>query len=150
MLKGIPALLTTEALTMLSAMGHGDVLAVVDRNYPAAANHARVATLAGADAPTAIAAIAELLPVDTFVDPSVWGMVPDPTPDADADARIPTHGEITRILTDSEGRDVTVTPLPRTAFYAAARQAYGAILTSESRPFSCFLITKGVVFPPAD
>ncbi|GAA2014986.1 hypothetical protein JL107_08810 [Nakamurella flavida] len=146
MLKGIPALLTTEALTMLSAMGHGDVLAVVDRNYPAAANHARVATLAGADAPTAIAAIAELLPVDTFVDPSVWGMVPDD----EADAVIPTHGEITRILTDAEGRDVTVTPLARTAFYAAARQAYGAILTSESRPFSCFLITKGVVFPPAD
>lgn len=146
MLKGIPALLTTEALTMLSAMGHGDVLAVVDRNYPAAANHARVATLAGADAPTAIAAIAELLPVDTFVDPSVWGMVPDD----EAGAVIPTHGEITRILTDAEGRDVTVTPLARTAFYAAARQAYGAILTSESRPFSCFLITKGVVFPAAD
>lgn len=145
MLKGIPALVTTEVLTMLSAMGHGDVLAVVDRNYPAAANHPRVATLAGADAPTAIAAIAELLPVDTFVDPSVWGMVPD----GDPSAVIQTHAETARILSAAEGRTVSVAPLARTEFYAAARQAYGAILTSESRPFSCFLITKGVVFPPA-
>ena len=32
MLKGLPAVLTPDLLWALSAMGHGDVLAVVDAN----------------------------------------------------------------------------------------------------------------------
>lgn len=146
MLKGIPAVLGPEALQLLAAMGHGDTLAVVDRNYPAYSHHDRVVALAGTDATTAMTAIAQLLPIDTFVAPSVWGMVPDDDPDA----RVETHVEVARILSEAEGRDTIVTPLRRTDFYAAARAAYGAVLTAESRPFSCFLLTKGVVFPPAD
>ena len=40
MLIGIPPLLGPELLATLRAMGHGDELAIVDGNYPAA-EHAR-------------------------------------------------------------------------------------------------------------
>lgn len=35
MLKRIPAFMDAELLWVLAAMGHGDELAVVDRNFPA-------------------------------------------------------------------------------------------------------------------
>ena len=34
MLKGIPAFMDAELLWVLAAMGHGDELVVVDRNFP--------------------------------------------------------------------------------------------------------------------
>ena len=36
MLKSIPPLLTPDALHALCSMGHGDELAIVDANFPAA------------------------------------------------------------------------------------------------------------------
>ena len=146
MLKGIPDILGPDALWMIAAMGHGDTLAVVDRNYPLHSQHSRVVTLAGVDSTQAIAALASLLPIDTFVSPSVWAMVPDDDPAAE----IATHGEAGRILSAAENRPIEVAALRRTEFYVMARKAFGAVLTSESRPFSCFILTKGVVFPESD
>lgn len=37
MLKGLAPLLTPELLYALAQMGHGDEIAIVDRNYPAVA-----------------------------------------------------------------------------------------------------------------
>ena len=36
MLKGLSALLNADLLWVLQSMGHGDRLALVDRNFPAA------------------------------------------------------------------------------------------------------------------
>ena len=38
MLKGIHPLLSPDLLHALAAMGHGDTLAIVDGNFPAASN----------------------------------------------------------------------------------------------------------------
>ena len=85
MLKGISPVLGAEALWVLAAMGHGDDLALVDRNFPAAEVASRTVT-----------------------------------------------GRLVRL----DGVDAT----------AAARQAFAVIQTTESRPYGCFLIRKGVVF----
>ena len=77
MLKGIDPLLTPDLLRLLAQMGHGDVLAVVDRNYPAHAAGAPVVELAGADLVGALRAILAVLPVDTFIDPPAWHMLMD-------------------------------------------------------------------------
>jgi L-fucose mutarotase len=81
-LKNIDALLNADLLGHLAAMGHGDVLALVDRNYPAAAMAQRLVTLSGVDVTTAARAILSVLPVDTFVEPAVlrMGAVGDETP----------------------------------------------------------------------
>ena len=36
--------------------------------------------------------------------------------------------------------------IERFAFYEAARQAFAVVATSESRPYGCFLLKKGVIF----
>ncbi|MGN6600195.1 MAG: RbsD/FucU domain-containing protein, partial [Actinomycetes bacterium] len=76
MLKGIDPLVTPELLHGLAAMGHGDVLALVDRNYPSASSERPVIRLAGADLMGAAAAISSLLPIDTFVERAVAVMQP--------------------------------------------------------------------------
>ena len=143
MLKGIPELLGAELLWTLAAMGHGDVLAVVDRNYPAHSLHQRVTTLAGVSVRSAMEAIGRVLPVDDFIELPVRGMVPD----GDSEAELPVHRDVAAILSRHEGRSIEVAPLPRGAFYDSARTAFAAVLTAEAEPYSCFLMTKGVVFP---
>ena len=78
-LKGISPVLGAEALWVLAAMGHGDDLALVDRNFPAAEVASRTVTgrlvrLDGVDATAAARAIFSLLPVDGFVDDPIRRM----------------------------------------------------------------------------
>ncbi len=79
MLKKIPRLLSAEALNALMLMGHGDEFLICDVNHPAATVardtvYGQIIDLAGADIPTALAAILELFPVDTFVEQTVKRM----------------------------------------------------------------------------
>src|SRR4051794_37523938 len=67
MLKGINPLLSPALLHVLAAMGHGDELAVVDRNYPAYGAGRPVIHLDGVATTAALTAILEHLPLDTFV-----------------------------------------------------------------------------------
>jgi L-fucose mutarotase len=140
-LKGIPAVLTPDLLWAIHAMGHGDVLAVVDANYPAYALHNRVLPLAGVDITTALAAIGTLFPVDRAIEPAVFAM----TPDGDPGATVPTHTEVADVLTRTEGRPVSIGALERSDFYPRAREAFAVVLTGETRSYACFLVTKGVV-----
>jgi L-fucose mutarotase len=140
-LKGIPAVLTPDLLWAIHAMGHGDVLAVVDANYPAYALHNRVLPLAGVDITTAVAAIGALYPVDQAIEPAVFAM----TPDGDPGATVASHTAVAEVLTRTEGRPVSIGPVERSDFYPRAREAFAVVLTGETRSYACFLITKGVV-----
>lgn len=141
MLKALPPLITPELLFTLAAMGHGDRIAIVDRNYPALARHGRVHPLAGVDTTVAAAAILQLLPVDDFVAPAAFRMVPDSGGGAEFEA----HRMMAQALQEAEGRAVALDPVERTAFYDLAQSAYAVVQTSDARPYSCFVITKGVV-----
>ena len=60
MLKHVPPFMDAELLWILAAMGHGDELAVVDRNFPAQSTadctaSGKLVTLAGLNAPEAVA-----------------------------------------------------------------------------------------------
>ena len=141
MLKNIPSLLTPDLLQTLAAMGHGDRLAIVDRNYPSASSAARVHHLAGADTASAARAILALFPVDTFDDPAAFRITPAGQPDAWFDA----HTEFQAELDAAEGRPVRIAPLERLDFYALARSAFAIVQTGEPRGYSCFVLTKGVL-----
>ena len=144
MLRGIPPLLHADFLHALAAMGHGDTLAIVDANFPAASHARRLVSVPGASAPAVLDAVLTLFPLDTFVVPAAFTMevvgTPDAVPAAVADfaATFTRHG-----LGDAEiGR------LPREAFYARARDAYAIALTGESRPYGNILLVKGVLNEP--
>ena len=139
MLKGIDPLLTPDLLRLLAQMGHGDVLAVVDRNYPAHASGAPVVELPGADVATALRAILALLPVDTFIDPPAWHML------TDAGVPGPAVPAVQAALDAAEGRAVPFAGVARPDFYVAARDAYAVVRTSETLPYACVLLAKGVV-----
>ncbi|MFT4110810.1 RbsD/FucU family protein [Propionicimonas sp.] len=141
MLKAIPALLTPELLCTLASMGHGDRLAIVDRNYPSASSAPRVHHLAGADTASAARAILALFPVDTFDEPAVFRITPTGQPDA----RFEAHDEFRAEVEAAEGREVEVEPVERLALYELARSAYAIVQTGEPRGYSCFVLVKGVL-----
>lgn len=141
MLKSINPILTPELLLHLGAMGHGDVLCVADRNFPADSNARRLVRLPGVSAMEAIEAILSLFPVDTFDEPAAqWmGQV------GDEETPLPIHLEFQAALDAAEERVVATAPVERFEFYRRAAEAYVVVATTEDRPYGCFLITKGVV-----
>ncbi len=138
-LKGLDPLLTPELLRLLAEMGHGDVLAVVDRNYPAYAAGAPVVDLPGADLVPVLTAILSILPVDAFAEPAAWHMLQD-----DGSAG-PAVADVQTTLDAAEARSVPFVGMARADFYLAARLTRVVVRTSEHRPYACVLITKGVV-----
>jgi L-fucose mutarotase len=140
-LKNIDPLLNAELLGHLAAMGHGDVLAIVDRNFPAASTARRLVNLSGVDIPEAARAILSVFPVDTFVEPAVlWmGAVGDEATVQEV------HADLQAAVDEAEGRAVPSGPLERFEFYRRAAEAYVVVATTEDRPYGCFLLTKGVV-----
>jgi L-fucose mutarotase len=140
-LTNIDPLLNAELLGHLAAMGHGDVLAIVDRNFPAASTARRLVTLSGVDLETAARAIFTVFPVDTFVEPAVLRMGAV----GDEDTVQPVHADLQAVVDAAEGREVPSAPVERFEFYRRAEAAYLVVATTEDRPYGCFLATKGVV-----
>jgi L-fucose mutarotase len=141
MLKTLPPVLTPDLLWTLAAMGHGDQLALVNANYPAWSRHGRVIALPGVSLVDAAAAILQLMPVDDLGGTPAACMVPDGEPGYAGDV----HRDMQRVLDAAENRAVTMQAVERTPFFALAGTAFAVVLTTDNRPFGCFLITKGVV-----
>lgn len=141
MLKNIDPRLHPELLYVLAQMGHGDKLAIVDRNYPAEATAQRLVRLDGLDLIPALEAVLSVFPLDTFVDEPLAGMnqVDDP-------GTIPAvQVEAFALAREVEGRELGVERIERFAFYEAVRGCFAVLTTTESRPYGCIILTKGVV-----
>jgi L-fucose mutarotase len=139
MLLGLDPLLSPDLLHALASASHGDRIAIVDANFPAASIARRLIPLHGANAMAALVAVLSVLPVDEFEpDPVVVMQVvgaPEETPEAVA--------EFTRVLA---GVGVaSPARLPRQKFYRAVREAYAVVATGERRLYGNIMLTKGVV-----
>jgi L-fucose mutarotase len=141
MLKGIDPLLVADLLHALRAMGHGDEIAIVDANFPAARLARRLVELPGVPTGEVLRAVLTVLPLDTFVSPSALTMevVGNPT------AVPPPVAEFASILEQVEGKPRTVGRLERHAFYERAAAAYVIVRTGERRPYGNILLIKGVL-----
>lgn len=140
MLKGIDPLLGPELLGLLARAGHGDVIALVDRNYPAYSAGIPVMRLDGQDTTAAARALFSLLPLDTFVDQPVRAMAPGEGVEPPA-----SHAEVIEVAQQAEGRAIALGTVERFDFYAQCRSAVAVVATTDDRPYSCFLLTKGVI-----
>jgi L-fucose mutarotase len=139
-LKNLDPLLVPRLLYHLAAMGHGDELAVVDRNYPARTAGPEVVDLAGVGVTEAVRALLSILPLDTFVDEPVLYMEP-----VTGEGRLPIHQEIVDLATEVEGRPIAAASLARADFYARAQRSRVVVATTEDRPYGCFILVKGVI-----
>jgi L-fucose mutarotase len=141
MLKGLDPLLPPDLLHALAAMGHGDELALVDRNYPATSTSQRLIRLDGVATATAARAILSLLPLDTFVAEPLLRMEVVGSPDEVT----PVQRAVVEIATEIEGREIAMAGVERFAFYERSRSAFATVITGEDAPYACFLLIKGVI-----
>jgi L-fucose mutarotase len=148
MLKNIPPLLTPDALHALASMGHGDDVAIVDANFPAAQmsrkSGARLVPLAGATAPQVLAAVLRLLPLDDFVPDAAWTMQVV----GDASAVPAPVAEFATVLHQAGERPAL--PLERFDFYERAQTAFLILQTGEQRKYGNILLRKGVISSDAN
>lgn len=146
MLKGIDPRMTADLLDVLMRMGHGDELAVVDRNFPAHSTAAESSTgmvieLAGLDACEAVSLVCSALPLDAFVPQGALWMQHDgqgSTPDT-------VHEDVVSVIADHMPEGGGVGSLERQDFYRRAQHCFAVVRTNESRPFGCFILRKGVI-----
>lgn len=66
MLKKIPKVLSPELVKVLMEMGHGDEILLADANYPAETNNDQIIRADGLSVPQILAAILELMPLDSY------------------------------------------------------------------------------------
>eukprot|EP00741_Cyanophora_paradoxa_P002046 tig00000545_g1982.t1 len=142
-LKRIPRVLSPEVLYLIARMGHGDELVLADANFPSETCGKRLVRCEGCDVVTLLAAILELLPLDSYVEcpAAVMEQVEDPTKLA------PVWADFQELLDRAEGRAVYMERLERFAFYERAKNAFGVIATSESNLYGNIILKKGVLGP---
>jgi L-fucose mutarotase len=142
MLRGLDPLLTPDLLHALASMGHGDTIALVDANFPAAATARRLILLPGADAPAVLGAILTLLPIDDFESDPIMVMQMVGDPDAIADPVNDFIAILSRLAMPPP------TAIERHAFYRAAATCFAIVQTGERRFYGNILLRKGVIPPP--
>lgn len=148
MLKNLDPLLTPDLLYVLRAMGHGDVLTLVDSNFPAdsvAATtvHGEPIRLDGVGIPEAARAILSVFPLDSFIEAPLQYMQVVGKPDT----KLEVHQDLHQIALEGTDRDWKLGSVERYDFYDQARKTYAVVATCERRPYGCFLLTKGVIGP---
>jgi L-fucose mutarotase len=143
MLKNLDPLLSPGLLAALRAMGHGDEIAIVDANYPAASSGTRIVRLDGASATQVLNAVLSVLPLDDSEACSAYRMevVGDPH------AEQPIFAEFRKALLRNEATVRPLGSLDRLAFYERARRCFAVVATGERRLYGNVILKKGVVRP---
>ena len=57
------------------------------------------------------------------------------------------YASVIRTVEEVSGQNWKVGSIERQQFYEETKQAYCVVSTSETRPFGCFIFTKGVIKP---
>jgi len=148
MLKNIDHRLNADVLATLRAMGHGDTIVLVDRNFPSQSTALETTLgmplmMENLTAAEVTKIILSVMPVDNFVDDYALAMevvgAPNETPDV--------QKEVEAELKSAEGADKSLQKMERFAFYEAAKNSYAVIQTGETRFYGCFIFKKGVIAP---
>jgi L-fucose mutarotase len=150
MLKGIPKILSPEALKTLAEMGHGDELVIADGNFPAASlargDGPRLLRADGHGAAAILRAVMELIPLDGYADPNVMLMEVAKGDSAVPQGKPEIWGEYRSILEAKEDRgNIRIKEIERFAFYERAGRAYAVIATGENALYANIMLKKGVI-----
>jgi L-fucose mutarotase len=138
MLLGLPSILGPDLLFTLRSMGHGDEIALVDGNYPAQDHARRLVRADGHGIAALLAAILQVLPIDTDVPPGIFRAALNNDP-AQAGAVHTTMDAICARFGHS------AMPLAGAALYPRIKAAHTIVATSESALFANVILRKGVI-----
>ena len=149
MLYDIDPRLNAEILYALALMGHGDCLAIVDANFPAAstANSCIQKKLLRMDVGTtaeAVDIIAGMIPLEEV--PGAAGHFM--RMDADPDAVPPVVREVMAVVDERQTAAGPLVGLDRLDFYDQARKCFAILCCKERRFYGSVILRKGVIYPP--
>jgi len=134
--------LNADLLCVLAQMGHGDDLAIVDANFPAATMAKHLVRSSSTSTPV-LEAVLTLMPLDDFVEAPVAVMkvvgAPDEIPE--------TVREYQTAVDKAEGRPIKMERLERFAFYERSKSAFAVVATTETRLYGVVIVKMGVIRP---
>ena len=144
MLKGIDPVLSPELLMHLSAMGHGEWVAVVDANFTAnyLAQGKPLVRLPGISLERACQAVLSVFPLDDFVShPAAYMHVND----AAANHRTDSQQAVVKLLA-KEGLPLKrIEAVERFAFYDKVKAASLIVQCGEGTAYGNAMFAKGVI-----
>ena len=140
MLIGIDPLLPGPLLDIMRSMGHGQMLAIVDCNFPAYFQGPHAIRM-DCDLVAAGRAILSVFPLDSFLDHPLRRMEVIGRPGELAQA----HGEFIAMVRQVAGERWRPGSLERFAFYEEAKRCVAIVPTLDRRPYANFILTKGVI-----
>lgn len=142
MLININPLLSPDLLKILREMGHGDQIAIVDANYPAASGSRKLVRLEGCNATDALDAILSVMPIDAYVDTAVNTMQVVDAPDT-----VPPIVQEFKSIVALHDKKASFSSIERYRFYDEVKDAYAVVATSEMRLYGNIILRKGVISP---
>tara|TARA_Y200000002_G_scaffold79408_2_gene62555 strand:- start:943 stop:1338 length:396 start_codon:yes stop_codon:yes gene_type:complete len=124
-------------------MGHGDKFVLSDANFPSYSHANKLYRMDGLNIPQAAEALLSHFPLDSFIPHPVERMEIDGKPEEVNDV----HQDLIDTVKKVSGANWKVGSVERQKFYVEARKAMAVITTSDTRPYGCFMFTKGVLKP---
>jgi L-fucose mutarotase len=139
MLKNIDPILGPDLLAILRAMGHGEDIAVVDRNYPALTAGPTIIRHDGSDGPRSLDAVLSVLPLDKGEHAVTRMQVRDKPEEI-----LPVMGDLIGVA-KKHAPHLEVSSLAPGDFKARASNAVAIIVTGETRVYGNILVRKGTL-----
>lgn len=143
MLINVNPLISPEILQLIRSMGHGDKFVLSDANFPSYSHANKLYRMDGLNIPQAAEALLSHFPLDSFITHPVERMEIDGKPEEVNDV----HQDLIDTVKKVSGANWKVGSVERQKFYVEARKAMAVITTSDTRPYGCFMFTKGVLKP---
>ena len=147
MLKGIPDIIGSDLLKALADTGHGDLIVIADHFYPPITKAPNAVSIQakGCGVAQMLDAVLKLVPLDVEYEKyPIQYMVPD----ADSGVVVessPVWDGVKKAVVDNGYQLSCVGEIQRTKFYEKAGKAYITICTSETKPYGCVILQKGVM-----
>ena len=134
---------TYDQLQLIRSMGHGDKFVLSDANFPSYSHANKLYRMDGLNIPQAAEALLTHFPLDSFIPHPVERMEIDGKPDEVNEV----HQDLIDTVKKVSGDNWVVGSVERQKFYVEAKKAMAVITTSDTRPYGCFMFTKGVLKP---
>jgi len=139
MLKNIDPILGPDLLAILRAMGHGEDIAIVDRNYPAMRAGPTVIRHDGTDGPRTLEAVLSVLPLDKGAQ-AITRMEVTGKPDE----LLPVMSDLLKVA-NKYAPQHKVDSLTPADFKIRASKAAAIIVTGETRVYGNIMVRKGTL-----
>ena len=143
MLINVNPLLSPEILQLIRSMGHGDKFVLSDANFPSYSHANKLYRMDGLSIPEAAEALLSHFPLDSFIPHPVERMEIDGKPDEINEV----HQDLIDTVKKVSGDNWKIGSIERQKFYVEAKKTMAVITTSDTRPYGCFMFTKGVLKP---